>query len=185
MPPRLVGSWANSEEKGTGNNPCIGWRNGISWANCSVLGVACVASRPHVGSATPSVKRILSAPVWRRSSTMGTTPDTPAGSLTRSLPAPVPTSLPPLVPGVPAPSSTQIEMPSFENSEQAILAMMLILQGFAREVYNPDTVGLALLGAKKRAAQLGLDPTVFDEVIERFEVFCEQSRSRNPLSRLF
>lgn len=77
-------------------------------------------------------------------------------------------------------SEIGIETSSSPNSE-AVLILLLLLEGITCNTISGDVIALSVYHAQDRAETLGIDEAVFKETVAKFAKFSE-IRKRNPLA---
>ena len=93
------------------------------------------------------------------------------------------TSTQPLVPGVPPPSSTRIETESLQKDMG--LSAILLLDCLISETMSPDVLTLAVIQAKSRCKEMGMEPEVLEHCMTKLFNYAEKKRKQHPLSGMF
>lgn len=79
----------------------------------------------------------------------------------------------------------RVELALTQDKSEALAMLALFLESLIRETLSPDTLALAVMRTEARAVEMGIDPVVSREIIEKMVTYAKARQTEHPLASLF
>src|SRR5690349_13985701 len=70
----------------------------------------------------------------------------------------------------------------FSENSQTVATLLAILHGITVNTTSGDVLALGIYKARDLCDQIGVEPEVFEDVVQKFVEFSKQARQWNPLA---